>query len=96
VSYDYLSTVSHVWDHPVWGSQIYQAKDAPTFRTGNTINIIISGTAVIGWILLKFYYKRKNASNAEKLRNMTEVERKERGLRDVDAGNAALTFMFTN
>jgi len=81
--------------YATWASQIYQAKDAPAFHTGNTINIVISGVTAIGWILLKFYYKHKNAANAERLRNMTESERKEQELRDLDAGNRALTFVFT-
>ena len=79
-----------------WASQIYQAKDSPAFKTGNTINIVLSGASVIGWLVLKSYYKSKNASNARKLSNMSEAERKQQELRDLDAGNKALTFVFTN
>ena len=79
-----------------WGSQIYQNSDAPLFRKGNEINIAICGATAIGWLLLKFYYKYRNESNAKKLRNMTEQERMEQELKDLDAGNRALTFTFTN
>ena len=79
-----------------WGSQIYQNSDAPLFHKGNEINIALSGASAVGWIVLKFYYRCKNESKAKKLRNMTELERSERELKDIGAGNKALTFMFTN
>lgn len=79
-----------------WASQIYRASDSPAFHTGNTINIVLSGAAVIGWLMLKYYYKIRNASNARKLANMTGQQRHEQELRDKDAGNRALTFVFTN
>jgi hypothetical protein len=57
---------------------------------------VISGVTAIGWILLKYYYRYRNAKNAEKLRNMSEAERREQEVKDLDAGNRALTFYFVN
>ncbi|GAW09809.1 MFS general substrate transporter [Lentinula edodes] len=60
----------------VWGSQIYQAKDAPDYRTGNTINIVFAGTAVCLWFVQKGYYKYRNARNAKVWAELGEDARK--------------------
>ncbi|KAE9403454.1 MFS general substrate transporter [Gymnopus androsaceus JB14] len=79
----------------VWGSQIYQAKDAPDYHTGNTINIIFAGTAVCLWFIQKYYYTYCNYRNEERFSKLSEAEMRDEE-RDADGrGNRSLKFRFT-
>ncbi|KLO15595.1 MFS general substrate transporter [Schizopora paradoxa] len=78
-----------------WGSQIYQAKDSPNFRTGNIINIVFAGIATALWVVQKFYYKYRNARNARLLAGMSDSEQ-EKEIREAEQkGNRSPTFVFT-
>ncbi|KAJ4463468.1 MFS general substrate transporter [Lentinula lateritia] len=79
----------------VWGSQIYQAKDAPDYHTGNTINIVFAGTAVCLWFVQKGYYKYRNARNARVWVQLGEdVQKREEMLQEKE-GNRSVLFRFT-
>ncbi|KAF5363112.1 hypothetical protein D9757_011724 [Collybiopsis confluens] len=60
----------------VWASQIYQTKDAPDYRTGNTINIVFAGCAVCLWLIQKSYYKYRNRRNGERYAKLSENEKR--------------------
>ncbi|KIK66417.1 hypothetical protein GYMLUDRAFT_193056 [Collybiopsis luxurians FD-317 M1] len=79
----------------VWASQIYQAKDAPLYRTGNTINIVFAGIALCLWFVQKSYYKLLNHQKAEVYSKMSDVEKKQEDLTTEAKGNKSLTFRFT-
>ncbi|KAJ3886729.1 MFS general substrate transporter [Lentinula edodes] len=79
----------------VWGSQIYQAKDAPDYRTGNTINIVFAGTAVCLWFVQKGYYKYRNARNAKVWAELGEDARKREEMSQEVEGNRSVLFRFT-
>ncbi|KAE9390372.1 MFS general substrate transporter [Gymnopus androsaceus JB14] len=79
----------------VWGSQIYQAKDAPDYRTGNTINIVFAGTAVCLWFIQKYYYKYRNHRNAQAYAKLSEAEKRQEDMEAEAKGNRSLTFRFT-
>ncbi|KAH7878345.1 MFS general substrate transporter [Lentinula edodes] len=79
----------------VWGSQIYQAKDAPDYRTGNTINIVFAGTAVCLWFVQKGYYKYRNARNAKVWAELGEDARKREEISQEVEGNRSVLFRFT-
>ncbi|KAJ8522140.1 hypothetical protein ONZ45_g1225 [Pleurotus djamor] len=80
----------------VWGSQIYRASDAPDFKRGNTINIVFAGLAFIMWFAQKYYYKYRNAKNAETLTRLSEEEKRaEDSMREVK-GNRSIFFTFTH
>ncbi|KIK66416.1 hypothetical protein GYMLUDRAFT_70059 [Collybiopsis luxurians FD-317 M1] len=79
----------------VWASQIYQAKDAPDYRTGNTINIVFAGVTVCLWFIQKLYYKYRNQRNAEQYSKMSEDDRRKEDLASEAKGNRSLTFKFT-
>ncbi|KAJ3738672.1 MFS general substrate transporter [Lentinula detonsa] len=79
----------------VWGSQIYQAKDAPDYHTGNTINIVFAATAVCLWFVQKSYYKWKNAKNERISGRLSGVEQKREELSAEEKGNKSVLFRFT-
>ncbi|KAF9472635.1 MFS general substrate transporter [Pholiota conissans] len=79
----------------VWGSQIYRADDAPEFKRGNLVNIGFAGVAFALWLIQKAVYRIRNARNAAKVAQMTEVEvAREEELREVK-GNRSPLFRFT-
>jgi len=82
--------------YSVWGSQIYQAKDSPEFRTGNTINIVFAGTSVCMWFALKFFYIRRNRRNAQLVAAMSEDERQMEEEMRTKKGNRSPLFYFKN
>lgn len=65
------------------------------FHTGNTINIVFTAVATIGWVALKYYYKYKNAQRAKIVARMSEKERREEELRIEEKGNRSPLFTFT-
>ncbi|KAJ3848022.1 MFS general substrate transporter [Lentinula lateritia] len=79
----------------VWGSQIYQAKDAPDYHTGNTINIVFAGTAVCLWFVQKGYYKYRNARNVRVWAELGEDARKREEMLQEEEGNRSILFRFT-
>jgi len=79
----------------VWGSQIYQAKDAPDYHTGNTINIIFAGTAVCLWFIQKYYYAYCNYRNEERFSKLSEAEMRDEERDAEGRGNRSLKFRFT-
>ncbi|KAK7449286.1 hypothetical protein VKT23_013429 [Stygiomarasmius scandens] len=79
----------------VWASQIYQAKDSPDFRTGNTINIVFAGVALILWFVQKQYYRYRNACNAKKFAELGDKERRTEEEEWEEKGNRSLLFKFT-
>ncbi|KAJ3727399.1 MFS general substrate transporter [Lentinula raphanica] len=80
----------------VWGSQIYQAKDAPEYHTGNTINIIFAATAVCLWFGQKLYYNRQNAKNNRVWKRLGDAERKKEEMEVENKGNNSVLFTFTS
>ncbi|KAJ3831494.1 MFS general substrate transporter [Lentinula raphanica] len=80
----------------VWGSQIYQAKDAPEYHTGNTINIIFAATAVCLWFGQKLYYNRQNAKNKRVWKRLGDAERKKEEMEVENKGNNSVLFTFTS
>ncbi|KAF8588996.1 MFS general substrate transporter [Ramaria rubella] len=81
--------------YSTWGSQIYQAKDSPDFRTGNTINIAFAGVALILWFVQKYSYQFVNSRREEKWRALSEIDKKEQLHEAEQLGNRALNFRFT-
>ncbi|KAJ3861460.1 MFS general substrate transporter [Lentinula novae-zelandiae] len=79
----------------VWGSQIYQAKDAPDYHTGNTINIVFAGTAVCLWFVQKGFYKYRNARNARVWAELGEDAQKREEMLQEKEGNRSMLFRFT-
>ncbi|KAF8513287.1 MFS general substrate transporter [Gautieria morchelliformis] len=77
------------------GSQIYQAKDAPDFRTGNTINIVFAVTALILWFVQKYSYRFVNARRERLWHSLSDSEKKQELERAGELGNKALNFRFT-
>jgi len=75
--------------------QIYQAKDSPDFRTGNTINIVFAGVALILWFVQKQYYRYRNACNAKKFAELGDKERRTEEEEWEEKGNRSLLFKFT-
>jgi len=78
-----------------WGSQIYQAKDSPNFRTGNIINIVFASIATLLWVYQRFYYKYRNARNARLFAAMSDSEQEKEIREAAQKGNRSLTFVFT-
>jgi hypothetical protein len=64
------------------------------FHTGNEVNILISGIAVGGWLLLKYHYVRLNRRNERLWAAMTEKERLEEESLALSKGNKSVLFRF--
>ncbi|KAJ4480827.1 major facilitator superfamily domain-containing protein [Lentinula aciculospora] len=79
----------------VWGSQIYQAKDAPNYHKGNTINIMLATTAVCLWFIQKSYYRSRNAKNGRLWSELGETDRKREKTIVDERGNRSVLFRFT-
>ncbi|KAJ7574870.1 MFS general substrate transporter [Mycena floridula] len=79
----------------VWGSQIYQAKDSPDFRTGNSINIGFAALALALWFIQRAYYRHRNAINAKRYAELTDEQKKEEDSMAEEKGNRSLKFVFT-
>ncbi|KAJ7615951.1 MFS general substrate transporter [Roridomyces roridus] len=77
-----------------WASQIYQAQDAPDFRTGNSINIAFAAAATLMWIIQRQYYRHLNKVHARKYAALTVEEREEEDSRADELGNRSLRFRF--
>ncbi|KAK0492465.1 hypothetical protein EDD18DRAFT_1334204 [Armillaria luteobubalina] len=65
----------------VWGSQIYQSDDAPGEHPG--------------LLLMKYYYRYRNARNARLYAELNEQEKAEESNTAEERGNRGLTFRFT-
>ncbi|KAF5363117.1 hypothetical protein D9757_011723 [Collybiopsis confluens] len=81
--------------YAVWGSQIYQAKDAPFYRTGNTINIVFAAIAICFFLLQKSYYKYRNRQNSAKYSELSDAGKQQEDVAAEEKGNRSLTFRFT-
>ncbi|KAF8824669.1 hypothetical protein HHX47_DHR8000063 [Lentinula edodes] len=79
----------------VWGSQIYRAKDAPDYHTGNIINIVFAATAVCLWFIQKSYYRYRNAKNERIRAKLSEAGRKRAEMAAEVEGNKSVLFRFT-
>ncbi|KAF9074341.1 MFS general substrate transporter [Rhodocollybia butyracea] len=79
----------------VWGSQIYQASDAPDYLTGNTINIAFAATALCLWFVQKFYYAYRNRRNIELYSKLSEEGKRREEMIVGEKGNRSLLFKFT-
>ncbi|KAJ3301425.1 hypothetical protein HDU76_005754, partial [Blyttiomyces sp. JEL0837] len=63
--------------YAVYASQIYRAKDAPRFHTGNSILIGFAIAAIILRFLQKSYYRFLNSKREHIWANFTEAEKQE-------------------
>lgn len=78
-----------------WGSQIYRADDSPDFRRGNTVNVVLSGVALLLWIAQKSYYKYKNTQREKKWAMLDENERRAEELQAEKLGNRSITYRYS-
>ena len=93
----YTNPVTAPVSHPlsVLSSNITFALPALDFRKGNIINICFAGTAVLLWLNQKRYYRARNARNAKRLAEMSDLEIERERLRADELGNRSVLFKFT-
>ncbi|KIY68935.1 MFS general substrate transporter [Cylindrobasidium torrendii FP15055 ss-10] len=79
----------------VWGSQIYQAKDSPDFRVGNTINIVFTAIGLCLFVIQKYIYEYRNKKKAAAYAQLSEEKKAEEDAALGAQGNTSLAFRFT-
>ncbi|CAK5275003.1 unnamed protein product [Mycena citricolor] len=79
----------------VWASQIYQAKDAPSFKTGNSINIAFAAFATFLWIAQKYHYRYLNRRHEEEYAALSPEQKEEEDRLALAKGNTSLTYRYT-
>ena len=68
-------------------SNIYQAKDAPQYRTGNAVLIGIIGWSILVIVFAKLYYMTRNARRERRWNAMSEEEKARYLATTTDKGN---------
>ncbi|KAF8651059.1 hypothetical protein AX16_004922 [Volvariella volvacea WC 439] len=81
--------------HGTWGAFIYRADDAPDFKRGNMVNIILTAITLVLWLLQKLYYQYLNSRNARRYAALTDEEKEEEDSKREEKGNKSLLFRFT-
>ncbi|KAG1754764.1 major facilitator superfamily domain-containing protein [Suillus paluster] len=92
----YVSTIGTVWRTHVYSFQanIYRADDAPLYKRGNLILIIICSANFMIYILTYFFYRGINRHREEQWNTMTVTERDTYLETTKDQGNKRLDFRF--
>ncbi|KAJ5288524.1 transporter [Penicillium angulare] len=76
------------------GSNIYQTKDKPYYRTGNAVLIALAVWSLLLFIAAKFYYVWRNKQNAAIWGAMSSEERERYVAENKDLGNKRVDFQF--
>jgi hypothetical protein len=77
-------------------SNIYRADDAPRYKRGDRVLVILCVTNIVVYGLTKIYYVWRNKTRDTKWNAMTEVERLHYLATTTDEGNKRLDFRFAH
>ncbi|KAK5715504.1 hypothetical protein LTR15_010149 [Elasticomyces elasticus] len=80
----------------VVSTQIYRAKDAPMYRTGNKVLIGIAAYNVVLFLGTKIFYVRINAKRDKLWKAMSDEEKEDYLATTKDRGNKRLDFRFAH
>jgi hypothetical protein len=80
----------------VIASQIYRTDDAPLYRTGNKVLIVITCYNILLFVGAKFFYVWRNNIREKRWAGMSQEERETYLATTTDKGNKLLTFRFAS
>jgi hypothetical protein len=76
--------------------QIYNAPDAPLYRTGNKVLLGLIAWNMVLIVFIWFYYRYRNAQRDKVWNAMTQEERDHYLATTTDKGNKRLDFRFAH
>ncbi|KAI8642522.1 major facilitator superfamily domain-containing protein, partial [Parasitella parasitica] len=76
------------------GSQIYQASDAPRYRHGNKINMLLHITTILLFLFQRTKYHYINKWRAHQWSQMSDLQKKVYGIENESKGNNRLDFEY--
>lgn len=88
--------LSQVQTGHIIASNMYQSDDAPRYRRGNSLLIVLDVSAIALFVATKLYYISRNRSRARRWDAMTDEQREEYLRTTKDEGNKRLDFRFSH
>lgn len=77
-------------------SNIYRTDDAPRYKRGDTVLVVLTVTNIVIYLLTKVYYVKRNSSRAKVWDAMSEEDRIRYLATTTDEGNKRLDFRFAH
>ena len=80
----------------VIAANIYREDDAPNYRRGNTVLLLVACLNVVLYLATKVHYTRRNRSRDRIWEGMSDGERARYLATTTDSGNKRLDFRFAS